>query len=793
MGSKSLIITRRLTVIAILALLPIAGHVIAADWVPGPRFTAFPEQEVVEGWEWPRDALVHLAIDDPATELSPDYEQDGMVIPAPWDSSIDWLWIDFSGLYDLKPGDLVTLTHGTTTRTHIVQSLAVSAVDGTADRVAGSADTGALVYVWPYENGDLQVAALTINHSWLADFSDLFDLVAGACGRSEILDEASNATAVDWCVPNTRLTAFPESDAVEGWEWPLGAVVHLTIDDPGTVASPDFEQDGTMTLLPWDDRPFVHIDFAGEYDLKLGDIVSLSDAVTARTHTVRNLAVSNVDASADTVSGTADAGSTVYAHIHGVGGSDVQMVAFDGTWFADFAALGFDLAVGIEGRSEVRDEAGNSTAVDWQVHNPFIWADPVCDCINGWNWQYGKTIALNVYTPDGALVHSAEQVDPGGVFFELWPFGIDLQAGYRITLSDTQITKELVLSPLQITSMDREGRTITGIYDPNAGFWINIEGQQPDSLAFEGNQWVATFAELRSGAFGEVAQPDGDGDMTGFGFNVPEPTQDYAIFTYDTLTGETRQITSLPDNGEYNPAWSPDGKKIAHDVVNDAGIHSIYITDIDAGVSTPLAGTEDGGNDAVWSPNGQWIAFDRYWYPDASVYIVPTDGGQRIPIAHDAISASWSPNSKYMVFARPSDGSIWTIDLASGMETLVAMSGANPEWSPNGQWIAYERGSDIWVVNVNHKGVPLAAPIQLTSGSLIDSQPTWSGNSDAIVFHSGLDGDYDLWTVPVTGSPAVWLTGLAGTADYDPRYSNNGRYIAYAGAVSAALSSDDEP
>ena len=32
--------------------------------------------------------------------------------------------------------------------------------------------------------------------------------------------------------------------------------------------------------------------------------------------------------------------------------------------------------------------------------------------------------------------------------------------------------------------------------------------------------------------------------------------------------------------------------------------------DVETGVSKPLVGAEDGGNDAVWSPNGKWIMFE---------------------------------------------------------------------------------------------------------------------------------------------------------------------------------------
>jgi Tol biopolymer transport system component len=50
------------------------------------------------------------------------------------------------------------------------------------------------------------------------------------------------------------------------------------------------------------------------------------------------------------------------------------------------------------------------------------------------------------------------------------------------------------------------------------------------------------------------------------------------------------------------------------------------------------------------------------------------------------------------------------------------------------------------------------------------------------VFHSNLGGsDFDIWTIPATGGTPTKLAGFVGYGDYDPSYSNNGQYVAYAG------------
>ena len=264
----------------------------------------------------------------------------------------------------------------------------------------------------------------------------------------------------------------------------------------------------------------------------------------------------------------------------------------------------------------------------------------------------------------------------------------------------------------------------------------------------------------------------------------------YDIYAYNVTNGTNQRITFINDADEYNPSFAPGGMYIVHDVTGGSAAlgHSLYITDISTGVSAPLTGGE-GGNDASWSPDSMYIAFDRVPVGDQSIYIVPSTGGTPTLVRNNAVDAEWSNNSQRLVFQDVTDGSIRTVDLSGGSETNIVSAGANPSWSNNGKYIAYSDGNNIWKIKVKESGEPQGSPVQLTSdeAGIVNGQPSWSNNDKTILFHSNrTTGDFDIWTVSAIGGSPLLLTGNPVYGDYDPSYSKNGKYVAYAGFTLAA-------
>jgi Tol biopolymer transport system component len=264
---------------------------------------------------------------------------------------------------------------------------------------------------------------------------------------------------------------------------------------------------------------------------------------------------------------------------------------------------------------------------------------------------------------------------------------------------------------------------------------------------------------------------------------------EFDLFVLRLKTGEVTKVTSLGSKDEYNPSFSPNSKKIVHDVVSE-GSHDLYIRDLKTGVSSPLAGGE-GGNDAAWSPLGRVIAFDRVPIGDLNVYVVPSRGGTPRLVVEDAIDPDWAPLGGRLVFHRPSDQGIYIVNRFGGGLRYITQ-GFNPVWSPSGRWIAFSDGNNIMKIAINIFGMPVGSPVALTSDGpgTFNSQPTWANNSKTIIFHSNRGGsDYDLWSVDASSGTTLQVFGFTGTNDYDPAYSNNGKYIAFAGFESAVIAS----
>jgi hypothetical protein len=272
----------------------------------------------------------------------------------------------------------------------------------------------------------------------------------------------------------------------------------------------------------------------------------------------------------------------------------------------------------------------------------------------------------------------------------------------------------------------------------------------------------------------------------------------YDLFVRNLTTDETRQLTHTTGRGDFNPTWSPDGKRVAHDVAafDPSGAHgarsSIGITTVADGRTRTVKGTY-GGNDATWSRDGKSLFYDRVTAGDKTIYSIPASGGTRRLVRRDAVSADLSPTGRRIVFLQPSTSRIMTVDAAGLHPVIVArlrtrinpdagFYDVNPVWSPDGRWIAYADGGHIWKVRVASSGAPLARPVRVTAGKATAYGPTWSRDGRSIVFDARYGDGVQIWRIAASGGIPTEITEapvLNGFGDYDAVESPAGDTIVY--------------
>ena len=230
-------------------------------------------------------------------------------------------------------------------------------------------------------------------------------------------------------------------------------------------------------------------------------------------------------------------------------------------------------------------------------------------------------------------------------------------------------------------------------------------------------------------------------------------------------------LHSQVGTGLREPAWAPDGKRLA--VVHLDRIWTMQADGRDVKELMRGAGAQ---REPAWSPDGRRIAFAADRGDSFDIYAVSARGGspERITrLPGDARTPSWTPDGR-IVFAYREPGTtqwdLYVVDAEADADERMPLrltqtldSEVHPRVSPDGTRVAFasdrdndEGDFDIWVMRLVARGEPATSRGPATRVVRVrgqDAYPAWSPDGNRIAFYAVRDGVASTWVATVDQVP----------------------------------------
>lgn len=188
---------------------------------------------------------------------------------------------------------------------------------------------------------------------------------------------------------------------------------------------------------------------------------------------------------------------------------------------------------------------------------------------------------------------------------------------------------------------------------------------------------------------------------------------------------------------------APDGQRIV--TVARGDVFSVPVKD---GTPRNLTKTSNAHErDAVWSPDGKWIAYNSDVTGENELYVRAQDGkGDPIQLTNGAdtyyYAMVWSPDSKKLLWADRMQR-LRFVDVGTKAVTLVDQDKTGEiesyDWSPDSQWIAWGRPEENGVSRVYLYSLGEKKPVAVTDDWYNSSRSIFSDDGKFLLFVSARD------------------------------------------------------
>jgi gamma-glutamyltranspeptidase len=254
-------------------------------------------------------------------------------------------------------------------------------------------------------------------------------------------------------------------------------------------------------------------------------------------------------------------------------------------------------------------------------------------------------------------------------------------------------------------------------------------------------------------------------------------------------------------SGMRDPAWSPDGKRVA--VVILDRIWTSTLDGRDAKELTRVPGSE---REPAWSLDGKQVVFVADHGDGFDLYLVDAHGGVPelvLTLEGDERTPSWTPDGRIVFAHRSADEFQWDLFLIdpTGPQidriplrlTQSPDDELQPRVSPDGRLVAFtsNRNSDdgdfdIWLMRLFDRSAPASGGgrgpvVRLARQAGYDGYAEWSPDGTRLAYYAVRDGVGSTWVTTISqvserdgsapgrpGSAAVLVSRHGGTLAWSP-------------------------